>query len=363
GEGRRRRHPRRTRPRPPRHPHARGLCGRLCGAHRPRPAPAAAGLSRLQFLPPRGDPAGYHRPRARRHGNQRERRRHGAAGAPARAQGLGICPRGGRAMTKSFALALGGGGARGLAHIAVLEALDEMGKRPAAIAGTSIGAMIGAAYAAGLSGKAIRRFVLTLAHDRAEVFRRLIATRAGTFANLFNLGFGSATLVDAEKFCAQFLPDEVPDDFADLEIPLIIIASDLYRRQQAMFSSGALKPALAASIALPAVMRPVVLADRILIDGRATHPLPLPPPRHRVARAGWRQSPLPARPPTSGATFPIRGNACSPPSSSWPTPLPPRRSSTARPTSSCGPMSAPFAPSISCKRARSCVHRSRSRRS
>jgi NTE family protein len=177
-------------------------------------------------------------------------------------------------MTKSFALALGGGGARGLAHIAVLEALDEMRRRPAAIAGTSIGALIGAAYAAGMSGKEIRRFVIRLAHNRAEVFRRLIATRAGTFANLVSLGFGSATLVDAEKFCEQFLPERVPHDFGELEIPLIIVATDLYRRQQVVFSSGALKPALAASIALPAVMRPVALADRILIDGGATNPLP-----------------------------------------------------------------------------------------
>ena len=177
-------------------------------------------------------------------------------------------------MTKSFALALGGGGARGLAHVAVLEALDEMRVKPAAIAGTSIGSWIGAAYAAGMSGKDIRRFVITLAHDRAEIFRRLIATRAGTFANLVNLGFGSATLVDAEKFCAQFLPAKVPDDFAALEVPLTIIATDLYRREQVVFSSGALKPALAASIALPALMRPVVVAGRVLIDGGATNPLP-----------------------------------------------------------------------------------------
>src|SRR5260221_8478407 len=125
-----------------------------------------------------------------------------------------------------------------------------------------------------MSGKDIRRFVITLAHDRAEVFRRLIATRAGTFANLVNLGFGSATLVDAEKFCQQFLPAKLPDDFADLEIPLTIIATDLYRRQQVVFSSGALKPALAASIALPAVMRPAGIPGRILTDGRATKPLP-----------------------------------------------------------------------------------------
>ena len=185
-------------------------------------------------------------------------------------------------MTKTFALALGGGGARGLAHIAVLEALDDMGQKPAAIAGTSIGALIAAAYAAGMSGREIRRFVITLAHDRAEVFRRLIATRAGTFANLFNLGFGSATLVDAEKFCQQFLPDKVPDDFGALEIPLTIIATDLYRRQQAVFSTGPLKPALAASIALPTVMRPVVVAGRVLIDGGATNPLPFEELRGRA---------------------------------------------------------------------------------
>jgi NTE family protein len=185
-------------------------------------------------------------------------------------------------MRRSFALALGGGGARGLAHIAVLEALDDMGRKPVAIAGTSIGSLIGAAYAAGMSGREIRRFVITLAHDRAEVWRRLIATRAGTFANLFNMGFGSATLVDAEKFCAQFLPDRVPDDFDALAIPLTVIATDLYRRQQAVFSSGALKPVLAASIALPTVMRPVVVAGRILIDGGATNPLPFDQLRGRA---------------------------------------------------------------------------------
>ncbi len=185
-------------------------------------------------------------------------------------------------MTKTFALALGGGGARGLAHIAVIEALDEMGARPAHIAGTSIGALIGAAYAAGMSGKEIRRFVITLAHDRTEVFRRLFLTRAGTFANLFSIGFGSATLIDAEKFCQQFLPDKVPEEFERLEIPMTIIASDLHLRRQAMFSSGALKPALAASVALPTVMRPVMLDGRVLIDGGATNPLPFDTLRGRA---------------------------------------------------------------------------------
>ncbi len=175
---------------------------------------------------------------------------------------------------KSFALALGGGGARGLAHIAVFEALDEMGVRPMAIAGASIGALIGAAYAAGMSGKEIRRHVIALAHDRGDVFRRLIAARTGAFMNIFTSGFGGANLVDAEKFCAQFLPEGIPEDFAALTIPLTVATSDLYRRCEVALSSGPLRPALAASIALPGLLRPVVIGERVLIDGGATNPLP-----------------------------------------------------------------------------------------
>jgi|SRR5579871_5528612 len=173
---------------------------------------------------------------------------------------------------KTFALALGGGGARGIGHIPVIEALDELGLAPTAIAGTSIGALIGAAYAAGMAGKDIRRYVIGFAHDRAEVFRRLVAARSGAFGRLF--AAGGATLVDAEKFCAQFLPAPLPETFESLQIPLTIIASDLHRRKQVAFSSGPLRPALAASISLPALMRPVVIDDMVLVDGGATNPLP-----------------------------------------------------------------------------------------
>jgi len=175
---------------------------------------------------------------------------------------------------KTFALALGAGGARGLAHIAVLEALDEMGVRPAAIAGSSIGALIGAAYAAGMTGKEIRRFVVALAHNRGEVLRRLVAARAGTFANLLSVGFGSATLIDAEKFCQLFMPPQVPDGFEALQIPLTVIATDLHCRRQVPMSTGSLRPALAASIAMPTVVRPVLADDKVLVDGGATNPLP-----------------------------------------------------------------------------------------
>src|SRR5271165_6908497 len=82
-------------------------------------------------------------------------------------------PRGG------IALALGAGGARGLAHIEVLEALDELGVRPIAIAGCSMGAVIGAAYAAGLTGKDIRVHVLALLRNRTDLMARLLRARVG----------------------------------------------------------------------------------------------------------------------------------------------------------------------------------------
>ncbi len=175
---------------------------------------------------------------------------------------------------KTFALALGGGGARGLAHIAVIEALDDMGVKPAAIAGTSIGALVGAAYAAGMGGKEIRRHVIRFAHDPSEIMRRLMVSRAGTFADLFAGAFGQATQIDAEKFCAQFLPEAIPADFSELKIPLAVMATDLHRREEVPLIAGPLRSALAASIAIPGLLRPVAIDDRILIDGGTTNPLP-----------------------------------------------------------------------------------------
>ncbi len=175
---------------------------------------------------------------------------------------------------KTFALALGSGGARGLAHIAVIEALDELGVKPAAIVGTSIGALIGTAYAAGMRGRDMRRYVLSIAHHPTETRRRLLAARAGTLADLFSGAFGLATQLDAEKFCSQFLPEAVPQDFATLSIPLTVMATDLHARQEAALTVGPLHPALAASIAIPGLFRPVAIEGRVLVDGGATNPLP-----------------------------------------------------------------------------------------
>jgi len=175
---------------------------------------------------------------------------------------------------KSVALALGGGGARGLAHIVVAEALDEMGVKPVAIAGTSIGAVIGAGYAAGMSGKDMRRYAIQVAHNRTDVMRRMMRARAGKLSDIFGGGLGDATRLDAELICEQFLPEALPEHFSGLAIPLTVIASDLYRRREVAFSEGPLRRALAASISLPTIMRPVEVDGAVLVDGGATNPLP-----------------------------------------------------------------------------------------
>jgi NTE family protein len=175
---------------------------------------------------------------------------------------------------KTFALALGAGGARGLAHVAIVEALDEMGVKPVAIAGSSIGAVIGAGYAAGMSGRAMRRHLLSLAHDRGEVLRRLMGARAVAWSEILGAGFGNPLVVDGAKFCEAFLAELLPASFEDLAIPLTVIAADLHARAALPFSTGPLKPAVAASMAVPGLVRPIERDGRVLVDGGVVDPLP-----------------------------------------------------------------------------------------
>jgi NTE family protein len=172
------------------------------------------------------------------------------------------------------ALALGGGGARGLAHIAVLEALDDIGVKPVAIAGTSIGAIVGAAYAAGLPGKVIREHVLRVLKDRAAVFAKLFQSRVGRLSDVFSRSLGNPVLLDGERLLDRFWPAAVPDRFEALQIPLVVVAADYHGRSEALFRDGPLLPAVAASMAVPGLVRPVEIDGRVFIDGGAVNPLP-----------------------------------------------------------------------------------------
>lgn len=171
-------------------------------------------------------------------------------------------------------LVLGSGGARGLAHVVVLETLDRMGIRPVEIAGTSIGAILGASYAAGVSGTQLREHVLRDYRNRAEVMTRLFQTRVGRIADLWR-GTGSPVLVDGIGVLERFLPRALPARFEDLAIPLAVVAGDYHRLDRVVFREGSLAPAIAASMAIPGLVQPVRHAGRVLVDGGTVDPLPI----------------------------------------------------------------------------------------
>lgn len=179
-----------------------------------------------------------------------------------------------RAGAPTIGLALGGGGARGLAHLLVLEAFDELGLKPAAIAGTSIGAVFGAAYASGLTAAEIRAETEDALTARFSLLRDLFAARAPRLTQVWNLFTVRSALLDPAALLEMILPERIADDFAGLEIPLSVVATDFYNQEPVVLSSGPLRPAVAASMALPAIFQPVIHEGRALIDGGLVNPLP-----------------------------------------------------------------------------------------
>lgn len=176
----------------------------------------------------------------------------------------------------TVALALGGGGARGLAHIHVIETLDELGIVPRVIGGSSIGAIMGAAMAAGMRGAEIREYALATLGDPTAVASRLWSLRPATMREAMVGGLKLGQF-DLERILKAFLPATVPADFADLAIPLKVIATDYYGQAEVVLERGDLYRALAASAALPAIFRPVRIDHRIMIDGGIVNPVPYEP--------------------------------------------------------------------------------------
>lgn len=174
---------------------------------------------------------------------------------------------------KTVAVALGGGGARGLAHISVLQALDDMGVRPVAMAGTSIGAIIGAAYAAGFSGAELRAHTEAILSNRLGLARKLLYARARRRQPLLTR-LAHPLLFDGVRFLDAFWPEGMPERFEDLDIPMTVVATDFRRRCEAVFSKGSLRTAIAGSMAIPGVVRPPKSELGYLVDGGLVNPLP-----------------------------------------------------------------------------------------
>ncbi len=181
----------------------------------------------------------------------------------------------------TVAIALGGGGARGLAHIHVIEVLDELGIRPVLIAGASIGTIMGAAMAAGMTGRDIRKHTLATVGRPGQIMNRLWSLRPAGFSEMVASGFRVGQF-NLERVLKAFLPDRLPETFEELSIPLKAIASDYYAQCECVCDSGPLLPAIAASAALPAVFRPVELNGRVMIDGGLWNPVPFD---HLVGKA------------------------------------------------------------------------------
>ncbi|MER9643028.1 patatin-like phospholipase family protein [Mesorhizobium sp. M0239] len=174
-------------------------------------------------------------------------------------------------MSPTFGIAFGGGGARGLAHIHVIEALDELGIKPVAIAGSSIGAIMGAGMASGMTGKDIHDYARSILGRRAQVASRMWRARPGTIAEAMQV---RVSQFNVERILKAFLPEAIPETFAELKIPLKVTATDYFGHKLAVFEDGDLHSALAASAAIPAVFRPVTRDGRLLIDGGIYNPVP-----------------------------------------------------------------------------------------
>ncbi len=172
-------------------------------------------------------------------------------------------------------LALGSGGAAGLAHIPMLEVMDELGIKPCVIAGCSIGSIIGALYSSGLSGREIRHIVQEFSGSDMEVLSALVRGDSGLkIMDLLRLDLDAGGLLDAHGFL-KFLKQKIRfSTFEELPIPLKVVAADYWKREQVVLETGDIIPAVNASMAVPGLFAPVSLGERLLVDGGTVNPLP-----------------------------------------------------------------------------------------
>lgn len=151
---------------------------------------------------------------------------------------------------------LSGGGARGFAHIGALRVLEEHGLKPDVLAGTSMGAIIGALYAAGRSADELEELVL-----------------GTTLRDIVDLSLQGG-LLKGDRL-VQFLREHLPARFSDLEIPLAVTTTDVETGEQVIITDGDLAKAVRASSSFPGAFEPEELDGRVLADGGIVNNLPV----------------------------------------------------------------------------------------
>jgi NTE family protein len=172
-------------------------------------------------------------------------------------------------------LALGSGGARGLAHVQAIEVFDALGLRPHRIVGSSIGAVIGALYAAGSSAADLHDIIDSLTKGRDESwFEALLSRELTRWLRFIEPAGERGGMARTDAFIG-FLRDTAGiERFDELEIPLRVVATDFWSRDMVVFDSGELWPAIQASMAVPGLFEPVRHQNRVLVDGGLTNPVP-----------------------------------------------------------------------------------------
>jgi NTE family protein len=172
-------------------------------------------------------------------------------------------------------LVLGAGGARGFAHLVVLEAFDELGVKPARIAGSSMGAILGAAYAAGHPAKEIKALVEEIYGSRSGDLLGFVLRRDFLkYIDLVDPTVKRGGVLRGERFVNFLLDVLKARTFEELTIPLMTVATDFWRQKPVVFDSGPLFPALKASMAAPLVFTPEQVGDAVLVDGALSNPVP-----------------------------------------------------------------------------------------
>lgn len=163
-------------------------------------------------------------------------------------------------MKQKVALVLSGGGARGIAHIGVIDELEKRGYEISSVAGTSMGSLIGGVYAAGKLEE-LKAWTATLDKGKLFLMADFALSRQG--------------LIKGERLFRKmknFIPDILIED---LDIPYAAVAADLVKKEEVVFREGSLWEAIRASIAIPSVFTPVKSNGRLLVDGGVMNNIPI----------------------------------------------------------------------------------------
>ena len=185
--------------------------------------------------------------------------------------------------TRRLGFALGGGGARGLAHLGALIALEEAGIEPAAIAGTSMGAAMGSAKAIGADLHKVRLIlgsidlndILQVSDSTVRELQKIIGRSVVEYVRGAAWGEEDARPHDLRRLCELFRLLTARKTFAETEIPFAVVAADVETGERVVLRDGLLADAITASTSVPGVFSPVAHQGRVLMDGGVVEKLPI----------------------------------------------------------------------------------------